>query len=116
MRMYGLKNCDQCRAAQRWLNEQGIAWTFHDLRVAGLDAVRLDAWLAVVAWEDLLNRRSTTWRGLDESTRQPLDAARARELMLAHPTLVKRPVLEHSTGIAVGFSAAQYAAVLAGAD
>lgn len=114
--LYGLKNCDTCRKARQWLAGQGIDHDFHDLREDGLDAGRLRGWLEVMDWETLLNRRSTTWRQLDPAEREPLDAARAEKLMLAHPALVKRPVLEHSTGVLVGFSAAKYETALAGAD
>lgn len=116
MTLYGLKNCDTCRKARNWLDGQGIHYRFHDLRNDGLDAARLHGWLDNMDWETLLNRRSATWRQLAPAEREPLDQGLAEQLMLAHPTLVKRPVLEMSNGIVVGFSAAKYEVALAGAD
>lgn len=117
MKLYGLKNCDSCRAARKWLAEQGIDCAFHDLRADGLPPERLDAWLDAQGGEGLLNRRSTTWRQLSDADRERAGTQTgARALLLDNPTLIKRPVLEHSTGVTVGFSPAQYEAVLAGAD
>lgn len=107
----GIRSCDTCRKARRALAAAGLDHDWHDLRDDGLGADRLDRWLDAVGWEALLNRRSTTWRSLPAEEREPLDAARARTLMLAHPTLVKRPVLEHAGGVIVGFRPADYEAL-----
>ncbi|MEQ8798650.1 MAG: arsenate reductase [Salinisphaeraceae bacterium] len=114
--LYGLKNCDTTRKAGQWLATAGIDHAFVDLRADGLDPTRLDAWLAQAGWETLLNRRSTTWRELPDNDKQAIDAERARNLLRAHPTLIKRPVLEHGGNLLVGFTAARYEAALAGAD
>lgn len=106
--LYGIKSCDTVRKARRWLEDHGVDYRFHDLRGDGLDAGRLDAWIAGLGWENLLNRRGTTWRQLPAAEREPLDAARARALMLAHPALIKRPLLETGAARHLGFSAAQY--------
>lgn len=112
--LYGLKNCDTCRKAIKWLEEYHIEYRFHDVRADGLTAERITAWLDVLDWETLLNRRSTTWRELDDASKEDLDANKAAALLLAHPTLAKRPVIEHSSGVAVGFSPSLYEQVLSG--
>ncbi|ABE57921.1 ArsC family reductase [Chromohalobacter israelensis] len=109
--LYGIKTCDSCRKARRALDTQGTAYRYHDLREDGLDAERLDAFLARSDWKTLLNTRSTTWRGLDEADKRDLDAASARALLLAHPTLLKRPVLETPDRLLVGFQAEAYRAL-----
>ncbi len=101
--VYGLKNCDSCRAARTYLKERDFVHDFHDLRADGLDPATLDTWIAELGWEPLLNKKSTTWRGLDDADKEGVDAARAQALMLAHPTLVKRPVIDTGRGITVGF-------------
>lgn len=107
--LYGIKNCDTCRKARKALDAQGLEHRFHDLREDGLDADRLDRWLARVSALDLLNRRSTTWRSLDKHDKAELDEALARKLMLAHPTLIKRPLLETNDTLVVGYRDGDYA-------
>lgn len=92
--VWGLKNCDSCRAARRYLNERDFRHDFRDLREEGFEPADLDRWIGAVGWEPLLNRKSTTWRGLDEADKADLDADKARALMLANPTLIKRPVID----------------------
>jgi arsenate reductase len=103
--MYGIPNCTTVKKARSWLDERGIAYRFHDFKKDGLPVARLDAWLAALGWEALLNRRGTTWRQLDEATRAAVvDAASARALMLARPSVIRRPVVEWgSERITVGF-------------
>ncbi|MDT7928224.1 ArsC family reductase [Tepidimonas sp.] len=103
--MYGIPNCTTVKKAQSWLDERGIAYRFHDFKKDGVPVARLDAWLAALGWEALLNRRGTTWRQLDEATRAAVvDAASARALMLARPSVIRRPVVEWGDGrITVGF-------------
>ena len=114
--LYGINNCDSCRKARKALDAQGIDYRYHDLRDDGLDRERLTRFLAMADLATLLNTRSTTWRQLDASDKQPLDAERARELMLANPTLIKRPVLQRTNSenddtLIVGFDPARYAAL-----
>jgi arsenate reductase len=98
--VYGIRNCDTCRKGE------GIAHRFHDLREDGIDASKIADWMEALGWQSLLNTRSTTWRGLDEAEKADPDAARAAALMLAHPTLVKRPVFDLGGGkYALGFKA-----------
>ena len=107
--LYGIKNCDSCRKAQKWLDENDIEFVFHDLRVDGLEIQMLERWSGKIDWHKLLNTRSTTWRQLPEKDRENISKSKALSLMLQHPTLVKRPVLESADFIAVGFSAGNYA-------
>ena len=111
MIVYGIPNCDTVKKARTWLTEHGRAHAFHDFKKAGVPHDRLDAWLAAVGWELLLNRKGTAWRGLDEATRNAVvDAAGARAVMLATPSTIKRPVVEWGDGrISVGFDAARWA-------
>lgn len=102
--LYGIANCDTVRRARRELAAAGVAHRFHDFRKDGLDPAALDRWIAAVGWETLLNRRGTTWRRISPDRREPLDAERARRLMLEEPTLIRRPVLERPNEIHVGWS------------
>jgi Spx/MgsR family transcriptional regulator len=110
MILYGIPNCDSVRKARAWLDARGVTYTFHDFRKAGLPPDRLDRWMAAAGWEQLLNRKGTTWRTLEERTRAAVaDADSARALMRSHPTLVKRPVIEWDDGrITVGFDPARW--------
>jgi Spx/MgsR family transcriptional regulator len=112
--IYGLGSCDTCRKARKWLDREGIAHQFRDVRSDGLDGATLDAWVAALGWEALLNRRGTTWRGLLDADRDGVGAGRARALMLAHPALVKRPVFDLGGGrFLLGFGDDQRAALTA---
>lgn len=112
MIVYGIPNCDTVKRARAWLTEQGRDYTFHDFKKAGVPEARLDAWIAALGWEPLVNRQGTTWRKLDEALRAGVvDAASARALMLAQASVIKRPVVEWDDGrITVGFDAARWAA------
>ena len=112
MKLYGIKSCDTCRKALKSFESAGKAVTFVDLRADGFSETDLDRWLAAVGWETLLNRRSTTWRDLPESDKTDPDEAKARALILQHPTLIKRPVFDDGTQIVVGFGKAQQASLL----
>jgi arsenate reductase len=109
VRLYGIPNCDQVRAARAWLQQQGITADFVDLKKTGLAQTTLDRWLTHLPWDALLNRRGMTWRALDAAARaQIVDQQSAAELMMAQPLIVKRPVLEFGEKISVGFSAPLY--------
>ena len=109
--VYGIPNCDTVKRARQWLADAGRAHQFHDFKQAGVPPERLDAWLAACGWERLLNRRGTMWRRLDAATQGAVvDAGSARALMLAQPSVIKRPVVEWADGsITVGFDAAVWA-------
>ena len=111
--LYGIPNCDSCRKARKWLDQQNVAHRFHDLRADGVDRGMLERWLSDMDWRALLNMRSATWRGLDDEDKADVDADRAIELMLAHPTLIKRPVVEAGDTVLTGFSPASYAKLAA---
>lgn len=107
--LYGIKNCDTVKKARGWLDANGVAHDFHDYKAAGIDRARLERWIAAVGWEKLLNRSGTTFRKLPDADKAGLDAAKATELMLAQPSMIKRPVVEHPGGLLVGFAAAEFA-------
>jgi len=101
--MYGIKNCDTVKKARVWLEGRGIDYNFHDYRVDGLDAPTLARWRDALGWEKLLNKSSTTFRDLPAGDKEWLDADKATALMLAHPTMIKRPVLDSAGRFMVGF-------------
>ena len=109
--VYGIPNCDTVKRARQWLADAGHAHQFHDFKTDGVPPERLDAWLAACGWERLLNRRGTMWRRLDAAAQNAVvDTNRARRLMLAQPTIIKRPVVEWADGsISVGFDASAWA-------
>ncbi|SDM18163.1 transcriptional regulator, Spx/MgsR family [Modicisalibacter muralis] len=111
--LYGIKTCDTCRKARKALDAQGTAYRYHDLREDGLDGERLDRFIDQAGLQALLNTRSTTWRALDAAAQQAAkqDAASARELMLAQPTLLKRPLLDSGERLIVGFKGSEYASL-----
>lgn len=107
--LFGIPNCDQIKRSRAWLDENGIAYKFHDFKRAGLDAKALDAWLATAGAERLVNRKGTTWRKFSDAERAQADTmAGARALMIANPSLIKRPVLDIDGSITVGFDAENY--------
>ncbi len=109
--VYGIPNCESVKKARLWLAEHGIDYQFHDFRKQGVPVELLPAWLLAVGWQTLVNRKGTTWRKLDEATRLAVvDDASASTLMLAQPSVVKRPVVCWASGkVSVGFDAAQFA-------
>jgi arsenate reductase len=111
--LYGIKNCDTVKKARAWLDAKGIVYTFHDYKTAGIDRARLTRWCDRRGWETVLNRAGTTFRGLSDADKADLSPAKAIKLMLAHPSLIKRPVLESGSEILVGFKPETYAASLA---
>lgn len=109
--LYGIPNCDTVKKARTWLSEHGVAHAFHDFKKQGVPAAALDRWLASAGHERLVNRKGTAWRGLDEATRSTVvDNASARDLLLQHASVIKRPVVEWADGaITVGFDADDWA-------
>ena len=101
--LYGIRNCDTMKKARTWLDARGVAYDFHDYKVAGIDADRLTRWCGEHGWEALLNRAGTTFRKLPEADRQGLDMAKAVALMVAQPSMIKRPVLDLGDRRLVGF-------------
>jgi Spx/MgsR family transcriptional regulator len=106
--VYGIKQCDTCRKALKWLSEQGVEHRFHDFRVDGLQPELLQEWLDSSFADKLVNRRSTTWRQLTEAQRQS-GGEDLLNLLLEHPTLIKRPVFVTDRIAVVGFDRSQLA-------
>ena len=113
VKIYGIKNCDTMKKARGWLEGHGIGYDFHDYRVEGLDRRLLERWCDELGWETLLNKSSTTFRALPEADRQNLDRDKAIKLMLAEPTMIKRPVLDAGGKLMAGFKAERYEAAIA---
>lgn len=112
--MYGITNCDTIKKARVWLEGHGVPYRFHDYRAEGIEAGKLDSWVGKVGWEKLLNKGSTTFRELPEADKQGLDEKKAKALMLAKPTMIKRPVLEVGDTILVGFKPDVYEGAVGG--
>lgn len=111
--LYGIPNCDTVKKARTWLDQHGVAFGFHDYKKAGIDRSRLESWVAEHGWETVLNRAGTTFRALPDADKADLTADRAIALMLAQPSMIKRPVLDLGDRTLVGFKPDLYAAVLA---
>jgi arsenate reductase len=108
--MYGIKNCDTVAKARKWLEARGQAYDFHDYKAVGIDRATLEGWVQEHGWETILNRAGTTFRKLDEADRQNLNADKAIALMLAQPSMIKRPVLDLGDRRLVGFKPEIYEA------
>lgn len=102
-RLYGIRNCDTMKKARAWLDAAGIPYDFHDYKIAGIDRGSLERWSAVLGWEALINRSGTTFRKLSEADKSDLDCKRAIALMLAQPSLIRRPVIEGNGLLLAGF-------------
>jgi len=112
--IYGIPNCDTMKKARAWLDSHHVAYAFHDYKKSGIDRDRLEAWSKKVGWETLLNRAGTTFRKLSDSDKQGLTEKKAIALMLAQPSLIKRPVLDLGRGkLLVGFRPDAYEAAFA---
>jgi len=107
LEIYGLKNCDTCRKALKWLQQKGVDHQFHDLKATKLTQKKISAWLEDVPLETLINRRGTTWRKLPEQDKAGLTTKSACTLAVAHPSLLKRPIFESDEGVFVGFGTEQ---------
>ena len=110
--LYGIKNCDSVKKARLWLDENNVDYQFHDFRIDGLTVQQIQSFIAKAGWEKLLNKRSTSWRQLDELQQADLNAEKAAVLMLDNPTLIKRPVLQLDEQLIIGFNAKIYQSIL----
>ena len=110
--LHGIKACDTMKKARDWLDGRGVTYNFHDYKTAGIDRATLQGWAGKVGWEVLLNRAGTTFRNLPDADKTGLTEARAIDLMLAQPSMIKRPVLDVDGELLVGFKPELYAAVL----
>ncbi|RYE34832.1 MAG: ArsC family reductase [Hyphomicrobiales bacterium] len=112
--IYGIKNCDTMKKARAWLDGHGVAAGFHDYKASGIEKASLERWVEEHGWETVLNRAGTTFRALPDAEKQGLDAAKAIALMLAQPSMIKRPVLDLGQGkTIVGFKPEIYADAVA---
>ena len=110
--IYGIKSCDTCRNARKFLTSKEIEFRFHDLREDGLDIQMLERWVERIGWERMLNKKSVTWRKIPEVGRNDMTQDRALAAMIERPTLIKRPILEDDNFIAVGFSEKRFSEFL----
>jgi arsenate reductase len=101
--MYGIKNCDTIKKARTWLESHGVDYAFHDYKAAGVDKATLESWTGQVGWETLLNRAGTTFKKLPSADKEKLTEKKAIALMLAQPSMIKRPVVAKRGKITVGF-------------
>ncbi|MGH6999485.1 MAG: ArsC family reductase [Phenylobacterium sp.] len=108
--IYGIKACDTMKKARTWLDDHGVAYAFHDYKAVGIDRASLERWSAQVGWEVLLNRSGTTFRKLADADKADLNQDKAIALMLAQPSMIKRPVLDVSGQLLVGFKPDAYGA------
>jgi arsenate reductase len=109
LQLYGIPNCDTVKKARTWLESHGLPHEFHDYKKSGITRVKLDAWVKAAGWEVLLNRAGTTFRKLPDAAKADMDQRKAIELMLAQPSMIKRPVLERGAILLIGFSPEKYA-------
>ena len=111
--LYGIANCDTVKRARRWLDGAGHRYDFHDYKKAGVDGALLDKWVAQFGWERILNRAGTSFRALGDADKADIDPAKAARLMLANPSMIKRPILTGATDAPlVGFVETDWAAAL----
>jgi arsenate reductase len=101
--IYGIKNCDTMKKARGWLDAHGVTYAFHDYKTDAIEKSRLAAWCGQVGWETLLNRNGTTFRKLPEADKANLNERKAIALMLAQPSMIRRPVVEYGGRLLVGF-------------
>ena len=112
--LYGIPHCDTVKKARTWLDQHDVAFAFHDYKKAGIDRPRLERWVAEHGWQTVLNRAGTTFRALPDADKADLDAGKAIDLMLAQPSMIKRPVLDLGDRTLVGFKPEIYEAAVAG--
>lgn len=115
MQVFGIPACDSVKKARKWLDAEGLPYQFHDYKKAGVDEAILRDAVAQFGWENVLNRRGTTWRKLASTEQDAIvDADAAIEAMIAHPSMIKRPLVKHPKGWLLGFNEAQYREILGG--
>jgi Spx/MgsR family transcriptional regulator len=103
VRIYGIKNCDTMKKAFDWLDQNGVAYDFHNYKTDGIDAATLKRWTKAIGWEKLVNKTGTTFKALPDTDKTDLDEAKALKLMAAHPSLIRRPVVEADGQVFAGF-------------
>ncbi|MCS7487309.1 MULTISPECIES: ArsC family reductase [Marinomonas] len=111
IQIFGIKNCDTMKKAFRWLDENNIEYAFHDYKKAGLDEETAKAWIDTMGWENIINKRGTTWRKLDEEIKSSMNNDNAMHLMVTQPSIIKRPLVITKGSIHLGFSPEEYASL-----
>ncbi len=111
--IYGIKACDTMKKARTWLDEHGVVYAFHDYKAVGAVRADVERWVEALGWETVLNRAGTTFRKLPDADKTGIDAGKAVELMLAQPSMIKRPILDVDGKLLAGFKPDQYTAILA---
>ena len=106
--IYGIKNCDTMKKAFTWLDKHKVEYSFHDYKKEGIDRARLEKWVKAQGWEVLLNRAGTTFKKLPDQDKESITEKKAIALMLAQPSMIKRPVIEKGAKLLVGFKPEDY--------
>ena len=106
--LYGIKNCDTVKKARRWLEDHGIDYQFHDFRQDGIEYKQISEWVEKCGWEAIVNKRSTTWRGLSDKDKNIKSNQQAIDLLLINPTLIKRPITFSDKTLLIGFNEDEY--------
>ena len=106
--IYGIKNCDSVKKAKKYLDASGIGYTFHDYRSDGIDASLVEGFIKALGWENVLNKRGTTWRQLDDKTKEATNEKNVVALLCEHPAMIKRPILKQNKTLTLGFSKDNY--------
>lgn len=109
--IYGIKNCDTMKKALRWLDDNNVTYVFHDYRKDGLTQEQLEYWIAALGWENVINKRGTTWRQLDKTQQDNMTNTLAASVLLEKPAMIKRPLLDHDNTLTLGFKTDQYEAI-----
>ena len=107
--IYGIKNCDTMKKAFRWLDDNNVEYRFHDYKKEGLNSSMAKAWIDQLGWEKVINKRGTTWRKLDEDTKNSMNNEKAIQTIVDQPSMIKRPLLIQSDAIYLGFNIEEYA-------
>lgn len=112
IKLYGIPNCDTIKKARKWLDNNNLGYEFHDYKKQGVPEKKLKHWVRKAGWETLLNKRGTTWRKLDDGIKSDIDESSAIQVMLDNPSIIKRPVLENSNTLLIGFNEEEYKTLL----
>ena len=110
--LYGIANCDTVKKARKWLDANGLDYAFHDYKKQGADAGKVDAWIAAKGADTIVNRRGTTYRKLSDAEKAQIESGAATALLVQHPSMIKRPVVEHGEVLLVGFKEDEWSAAL----
>ena len=112
MKLYGIPNCDTVKKARNWLDKHNLDYDFHDFRKDGVDEALISQWIAELGWEQIVNKRSTSWRNLPDDTKASMNAVLAIQEVMTQPTLIKRPVLQTKQNLVIGFNDKTYQELL----